>query len=195
MMTITPFAVTQGPADMYWAVFGTADPVDTLATVAAGPPPVPWVGIGGTETGIMCEIDVTVTDIKVDQVIDPIGGRVTDRSITVKTQMKETTLSNLSLVLNQATTITVGAGWTAMELQNTSAATQPQYAALVFDGWAPTLSTSQPARRRFVVRKVLSKPKAQLNYEKAKSAIYDVTFQAYWVSTTITPFRVTDQTA
>lgn len=195
MMTITPYSVCQGPADMYWATFGTADPADTLATVAAGPPPAPWIGIGGTETGIMAEVDVTITDIKVDQVIDPIGGRPTDRSVTIKTQMKEATLANLSLVLNMATTTTVGAGWTALEPLSTSSATQPQYSALVFDGWAPTLATSQPARRRFLARKVLSKPKAQLNYEKSKSAIYDVTFQCYWISNTVQMFRITDQTA
>lgn len=195
MMVITPYAICQGPGDLYFATFGTADPADSTATVVGGPPAAPFVGIGGTETGIMAEIDATYTDLKVDQIVDPVGARMTDRAITIKTQMKELTLGNLALSLNSTVTQTVSGSYTTLELQNTSTATQPQYSVLVFDGWAPTLASSQPARRRFLARKVLSKPKVQLNAEKAKSGIYDITFQCYWVANGIGPFRITDQTA
>lgn len=195
MMTVTPYNICQGPGDLYYAVFGTVDPADSTATVVGGAPAAPFVGIGGTETGIMAEVDATYTDVKVDQVVDPVGARMTDRSITIKTQMKELTLGNLALSMNATVTQTVTGSYTALELQNTSSATQPQYSVIVFDGWAPTLASSAPARRRFLGRKVLSKPKVQLNAEKAKSGVYDVTFQCYWVANNIGPFRITDQTA
>jgi len=76
-----------------------------------------------------------------------------------------------------------------------SNATQPTYSALIFDTWAPTLPTGFPARRRIIVRKVLSKPKLQLVSGKGKNALYDVTWTAYYVSESIKLYRIIDQTA
>jgi hypothetical protein len=195
MMTVTPYNICQGPADMYLAPFGTAEPADSTATVAAGPPPASWVGIGGTEVGVTVEVDVTYADIKVDQLIDMVGTRPTDRQITVKTQMKEATLANFNTAINSLLTVTPQASYTTADALTASSATQPAYTAVMIDGWAPTLASSQPARRRFIIRKCVSKPKVQFLYQKDKSAIYDVTFQAYYVSATTPIFHVVDQTA
>lgn len=195
MMTVTAYNVCQGPADVYLAAFGTTEPADSAATVAAGPPPAPWTGIGGTEIGVTVEVDATYGDIKVDQLIDVIGTRVTDRQITIKTQMKEATLANFNQAVNNLMTITPSASYTTADPLTASSATQPQYTAVMVDGWAPTLASSQPARRRFIIRKCVSKPKAQFLYQKDKAAIFDVTWQAYYVSATTPIFHIVDQTA
>lgn len=195
MMPITPYNLVQGPADLYVAPFGSAEPADSAATVVAGPPGGVWVGVGGTDADVTMEIDVTVDDLKVDQIIDPVGGRVTERSITIKTQLREVTLTNMANALNSMVTTTVNGSYSVQEPVGASNATQPSYSALIFDTWAPTLSTGLPARRRIIVRKVLSKPKLQLVSGKGKNAMFDVTWQAYFVSNSTQLYHQVDQTA
>jgi hypothetical protein len=57
------------------------------------------------------------------------------------------------------------------------------------------LTTGAPALRRVIVRKVLSQVKATLAYDKKTQQAYDVTWQAYFVSSSINPVHVVDQTA
>lgn len=193
-MAVNPINICQGPAQLYVAPFGSAEPTDANATVAAGPPGGAYVDVGGTEIGVTLEIDITYVDLKVNQLIDPVGARPTDRLITVKTQLKEATLANLTTAVNSLTTTVVSSAYTTQDPVTPSSATQPTYIALCLDGWAPTLGTGNPARRRILLRKVISKPKLMLDYELAKPAIYDVTFQAYYVSASTPPFHITDQT-
>jgi len=194
-MTITPYNLVQGPADLYVAAFGTTEPLDSNATVAAGPPGGLWIGVGGTDADVTMEVDVTIDDLKVDQIIDPVGGRPTDRSITIKTQLREVTLANFANAVNGMVTTTVSGSYSVQEPVGASNATQPSYSALIFDTWAPTLSTGLPARRRIIIRKVLSKPKIQLVSGKGKNAMYDCTWQAYYVSGSTQLYHQVDQTA
>jgi len=194
-MTITPYNLVQGPADLYVGAFGTAEPTDANATVVAGSPGAGWTGVGGTEIGVTVEIDVTYVDLKVNQLLDPVGARPTDRLITVKTQLSEATYQNMQTALNQLNTVTVSGAYTTIDPITTTSATQPTYAALIVDGWAPTLSTGLPARRRWIIRKVISKPKVMEDYELAKKVLYDITFQAYYVSSGVPLFHRIDQTA
>lgn len=194
-MTVTPYNLVQGPAQLYIAPFGTAEPADSAATVNAGAPGGSWVDVGGTEIGVTVEIDMTYVDLKVNQLIDPVGARATDRVITVKTQLSEATYQNMNNALNGLNTTTVSSSYTTMDPVTTSSATQPTYAALIVDGWAPTLATGLPARRRWIVRKVISKPKVIEFYDLTKKVLYDVTFQAYYVSPSIPLFHQVNQTA
>lgn len=194
-MSVTPYNLVQGPAQLYVAPFGTAEPADSAATVNAGAPGGSWVDVGGTEIGVTVEIDMTYVDLKVNQLIDPVGARATDRVITVKTQLAEATYQNMNSALNSLNTVTVSSSYTTMEPVTTSSATQPTYAALIVDGWAPTLATGLPARRRWIIRKVISKPKVIEFYDLTKKVLYDVTFQAYYVSPSIQLFHQVNQTA
>lgn len=193
-MTITPYNLVQGPADLYIAPFGSVEPSDANATVAAGPPGGVWVGVGGTDADVTMEIDVTIEDLKVDQLIDPVGGRPTDRAITVKTALREVTLVNMAAAVNNMVTTTVSGSYSTQEPTFASNATQPQYSALIFDTWAPTLATGAAARRRIILRKVLSQPKVQLISGKGKNALYDCTWKAYWVSGSTSLYHQVDQT-
>ena len=182
---------------MYTAPFGTS-----VATyLGANPNSVavagPFVDIGGTTGGVTVEVDETMSDIHVDQLLDPVGARTTARTIQVTTTIMETELTNLQTVLNGTTgaTITSGSGWQELDLVTTTSATQPTYSVLLIDGWAPTLSSGAAAKRRFIVQKALSQPKISMKYDMTNQATVGVTFTAYYVSSSTSPFSIIDGTA
>lgn len=186
--------IVQGPAYFYVAQFGSTEPADSAATVTAGAPGGAFVDAGFTETAVVIEEDQTWTDLKVQQVAMAVGARLTDYLVTVKTQMAEISVNNLTTALNSLTTVTVASSYTTVDRVVTNSATQPTYACLIVDGWGPTLATGQPARWRHTIRKVISKPKIQRNYELTKKTVFDVTFQGYWVSSSISPVHEILQT-
>lgn len=191
-MSVTPGNLVQGPATLYTGAFGVTEPTDANVTSAPG---AGWTDVGATTGGVHFEIDSTYTDQKVDQLVDPAGARLTARKITVQTKLAEATLTNLNLAMNSLITSGAGAGYATADPQTTTSATQPTYAALCIDGWAPVLASGAAARRRVIVRKVLSVAKAQLTYDMTNQAVYDVTFTAYYVSPSIAPFHIVDQSA
>lgn len=182
---------------MYVAAFGSTEPTDASVTPngTITPPSAPWVDAGGTDGGVTYEVDNTYTDLGVDQIIMPVGARLTAMKFTVVTKMSEITLANLNTSLNNVATVAANSGYTTFDINVGSSATQPTYAALIIDGWAPALSSSAPALRRIIVRKVLSQAKATLGFDKKTQQSLDVTFQAYYVSPSIFPVHQIDQTA
>lgn len=186
--------IVQGPAYFYVAAFGSTEPADSAATVAGGPPGGAFVDAGFTETAVVIEEDQTWTDLKVQQVAMAVGARLTDYVVTIKTQMAEISVNNLTTALNGLTTVTVSSSYTTVDRVVTNSATQPNYACVIVDGWGPTLATGQPARWRHTIRKIVSKPKIQRNYELTKKTVYDVTLQGYWVSSSISPVHEILQT-
>lgn len=194
-MSVNFLNICQGPADLYVALAGTAEPLDSAATIAGGPPGGGWVGVGGTEGGITFEQDDNYDDMTVTQLPLAIGSRRTAQSITVRTQMKEATLLNLSTALNSLVVTTASSGYTTVDPTGLQVVTQPIYSALIFDAWAPQLANGTQARRRVIVRKVAAKPKLTLFAEKEKAQMYDVVWQAYFVSPSVRPWHWIDQTA
>lgn len=194
-MSVNPQNLVQGPASLYVAPFGSTEPADSTATVAGGPPGGVWVDAGGTETAVAIEEDVKYTAQRVTQIPMDLGGRMTDYVVTVSTQMAEVNVANLQTALNGLNTVTVSGSYTTVDRIVSSAAVQPTYAALIVDGWGPTLATGQPARWRHIIRKVLSQPKIMRSYAPDKGVVYDVTFSAYWVSASIAPVHEILQTA
>jgi hypothetical protein len=185
-----------GPARLYVAPFGSTEPTDASVTPngTITPPSSPWIDVGGTDGGTTYEADNTYTALTVDQIIMQVGARLTEMKFTVTTKMSEMTLANLNTSLNSITTITTGSGYSAMDINVGSSASQPTYAALIIDGWAPMLNTGAPALRRVIVRKVLSQTKATLSFDKKTQQSLDCAFQAYFVSSSIAPVHIVDQT-
>lgn len=190
--TITPGNLVQGPADVYYGAFGTTEPADAAVGTAPG---AGWTGIGGTQGGVNFEVDNTYDQQTVDQLIDPVGARLTKRAIQVTFKIAEATLTNLNLAMNSLMTQGSGTGYSTSDPQTTTSATQPTYSALIVDGWAPALAGGGAARRRVIVRKVLSQAKVQLTYNMTGNAVYDITWTAYYVSPSIPPFHVVDATS
>lgn len=191
-MSVVPSNLTQGPATLYYAAFGTSAPADSAVT---SPPGAGFTDVGGTQGGVMLEVDLTYTDQTVDQLVDNVGGRLTKRTIQVTTQLAETTLANLQFATNQLLTLSPQSGYSTADMLTTTSATQPTYATLIIDGWAPTTGTTESAcRRRIIVWKVLSQPKISLEYDMAKNGTYNTVFTAYYVSSGVSPIHVVDQT-
>ena len=191
---ITPFNICEGPATVSWAPFGTTEPAD--ADVAADPGGI-WEDVGGTLDGqpVLFEIDLTYGDLTVDQLVDPVGGRLTKRAIQVTLALEETTLDNMLVATNQLGNKSVQPGYTTLDPVTTSSATQPTYTALIIDGWAPTLANGNAARRRIIARKCLTSSKVALEYQKDKPASYALTWKLYYVSDSIPLYHIVDQTA
>lgn len=197
-MAVTPFNIIQGPAQLFVATFGTSVaayyPNINPNSVAIG---APFVDAGGTTGGITVEVDETLSDIKVDQLLDSVGARTTARTIQVTTTLMETALPQLQAALNGTTgaTVTSGSGWQQMDLVTTTSATQPLYSVIIVDGWAPTLSGGTASKRRFIIQKALSMPKISQKFSMTEQATVGVTFTAYYVGASTSPFSILDGTA
>jgi hypothetical protein len=194
-MAINPSNVIQGPATIYWGAFGVTEPADTNAALIAAPG-AGWTDMGATTGGVTVSVEHTYGQIKADQLVDSIGARLTGRTITVAMSLLEATLQNLLVAMNQAGNIaTPASGISTFDPTTATSATQPTYTALLVDGWAPTLGTGAAARRRIIVRKLLSDVKASAKYDLVTQVTWDCTFTAYYVSNSIAPFHIQDQTS
>jgi hypothetical protein len=183
-----------GPAYLYYALYGSVEPAYTAIT--SPPNSSVWTDVGGIADGtsVLLEIEHSLTDIAVEQLIDRVGGRVTKRVIQVTAALNEATLTNMQLAMNQLLTISQGSGYAVADLVTGVTAPQPQYMALMIDGWAPTTGTSEiECRRRAIVRKCLSSSKVDLEYEKTKQVTYATTWSVYWVSSSVSPVEIIDQ--
>lgn len=187
-MAVTATNLVQGPATLYSGAFGATEPAD--AAVNTTPPASSWTDVGGTDGGVKLTIAQSYTELDVDQIVDRVGSRLTKRDFTVETSMAEPTLANLSLALNGGTSASA-AGYASFEPSFASSATQPVYKALLFDGWAPGGTFT----RRVIVRKALSTDAIDLDYTKEKKTMYSVKFSGHYVSASIAPIHVVDQTS
>jgi hypothetical protein len=193
---INPDNIVMGPAFVYWGLSGSTEPA--YASLTSPPSSSVWTDVGGIADGtsVLLEIEHSLTDLAVEQLIDRVGARVTKRVIQVTAALNEATLTNMQLAMNQLLTISPGAGYTVADLQTGITAVQPQYMALIIDGWAPTTGTTEVAcRRRAIVRKCLSSSKVDLEYEKTKQTVYNTTWSVYWVSSSVSPVEIIDQTS
>jgi hypothetical protein len=193
-ISVNPSNLVQGPAILYIAPYGTAEPTDASVTPDGylTIPPSPWTDVGSTESGIVFDVDHTITPQEVDQLIDPAGGRLTKRVVTITATLAEATLQNLNYVTNGILNVDALGGYTTADPNTATSATQPNYYMLMIYGWGPLLQTGRPALRRITVRKVLSQVKASLDYEMTKYATYAVTWTAFYVSAYVPLFHIVE---
>lgn len=195
MTDINPLNYVRGPARLWVGAFGATEPAQTNATLIADPG-TGWTFVGATEGGASWEDDQTVSGTRADQVVDEIGARVTARKTSVTFSMLEATLANLALALNNFGSVTQPAsGISVYDPGQMTAGDIPSYAAILVDGWAPQVAGGGKARRRAIFRKVLNTgAKVMQEYDPTKDALLAATFQCYYVTSTISPYIVMDQT-
>jgi len=192
-MSATPNNLLMGPATVYLGLagVGTVEPADTA--VNSTPAASAWQDVGGTDGGVTMAIDPKFTNFQVDQIVDTPGARLTERAIMVTTVLAEATLANLANALNSTVGAT-GTGFATFEPNYGQFASQLPYSAILMDGWAPSASGAN-WRRRLILRKVLQTGKVEIVYAKDKQVGLAVEWQAFYVSSTIAPFKCWDQTA
>lgn len=186
-MTVAVTNLIQGPGTLYRGAFSATEPAD--AAINTTPQSSAWTDVGGTKDGVTLEVARTYAELAVDQIVDVPDRRLTKREFTVATNMAEATLENFAYAQND-TQPSSGAGFKTFEPTNTSAATQPTYSALLFDGYAPG-----QFRRRFIGRRMLSVDPTTVAYKKEDQTVLNVKFAGHYVSSVIAPFKITDQTS
>lgn len=186
-MSVTATNLIMGPATLYVGAFGATEPADTAVNTT--PAASAWTDVGGTTDGVSLAIDQTYTALSVDQVVDRLGSRLTGREFAIATNLAEGTLENLAYALNGGTAAT-GAGYKSLDPLYASSATQPTYAAVLLDGYAPG-----GFRRRVILRKALSTEKVDSSYTKDGQTVIPVTFTGHYVTSGISPIHIVDQTS
>jgi hypothetical protein len=191
-VAVTSANLVAGPATVYTGAFGATEPASTAVNTV--PSSAAWTDIGGTDGGVKINFDLDYFALEVDQIVDRVGSRLQKREITVETNLAEATLTNLRMALNGGT-ISSSAAWSAFDPLNDNSATQPNYTALIIDGFAPlgTAGASASARRRFIIRKVLNTDAVGTEYKKDGQTFIPVKMTAHYVSGTTSPFVVHDQ--
>lgn len=190
MGTVVTTNLIQGPGTLYSGALGATEPADTA--VAGIPDSGAWTDCGGTSDGLNLSINQEYTELAVDQIVDVPERRMTKREFTVGTNLAEGTLDNLSLALNANVTPSAGGtgatAYESLEARNGNSATQPTYAALIVDGYAP-----EGRQRRFIGRKMLSTGNVAVAYSKANQSVFAVSFAGHFVSSAVAPFKVIDE--
>lgn len=186
-MAVTTTNLIQGAGDLYSAAFGSTEPVDTAFSTA---PDSPFVDCGGTQDGVTLTIKQEYAALSVDQIVDTPERRLTSREFTVATNLAEVTLANLTLALNSYVTASSGgSGGTAYSsltaASSSPGGTGPTYAALIFDGYG-----EGARRRRFTGRKMLQTGDIGQAYTKDKQTLLPVSFVGHYVSPSILPFKI-----
>jgi len=176
-----------GPGTLYTGAFGATEPADSAVNTT--PSASTWTDVGATQDGVNLNVIQEFFELEVDQIVDVPGRRLTKRDLQIQTNMAEPTLANLALALNGGT-VTASASYSTYDPSDDTSATQPTYKALIFDGYAP-----EGLRRRVVARKALSIEGVESAYKKDEQTLFPVTFACHYVSTSIKPFRVIDQTS
>ncbi|MGW6912591.1 phage tail tube protein [Kitasatospora sp. NPDC054939] len=188
-MAVNTANLLLGPATLYRGSFGATEPADSSAAINATPAASAWTDAGGTTDGVKLIVDQTYTELVVDQIVDRAGSRLTKRDMSVETNMAEATLENLSLLMNGGTAAS-GSGYKTFEPSFASSATQPNYSALLFDGWG-----AGSLRRRVIVRKVLNTDSIELAYTKDTQTVLKAKFSAHYVSDVIAPLHIAEATS
>lgn len=188
-MAITSHNVLLGIGEMYVGAFGATEPLDTA--VGTAPDDAIWTSVGATSGGLTVNVNQTFTPLTVDQKMSPVGQRLTERTISVSTQLAEGTLENLKTAINGGTITTGGSGgtaWKKLTPLKSNLAVVPTYIAIIVDGFAPGLLGS---RRRFVGRKALSTDAVEYGLSKTDMTTFGLTLtlqdvsdsvdECYWV--------------
>lgn len=182
-----------GAATIHHAAFGAVEPLDTA--VATEPDALVWTDFGGTDDGVTLTVSREFFKLRMDQTVDAPGRRMTERDITVATNLVEGTLENLARALAQkASDIDTGGtgatAFAALDIEGDDSGAEPDYFALLLRGRAPN-----GKKRNVIVRKALSIEEVESAYKKDDQTLIPVTFAAHWVSTSVRPMRVIDSRA
>lgn len=187
------YQVIQGAGRMYTGVFSaTAANEPGLSAINSAPQASAWTYTGFTSDGITINIDQSFSEMRVDQLADRIGTKLTERQLTLQANLAEATLANLTLGMNGGT-ITTAAGYSYYEPTYDGTELQPTYIAVLFDGYAPASSAGVTKRRRIILRKAISTEAVESAYKKDSLTLVPVTFTSHYVSDTVAPFRIIDE--
>lgn len=193
--TINTTDILAGPGQLWWdlaasAVLPTdADIGSDLTSVGT------WRDGGTTEGGLTITTNQTFHEIRGDQAPDTLARRLTERQVTVATNLLEGSLENLAAALNADPTTAITEDTTAtppyrrFDLEPGQDAFIPVDLSIVVDGWAPGTSKM----RRALTRKANSIESVGKAWRKDGAWMIPVTFAALYVDNTTSPITWWDE--
>lgn len=190
-MPVTATNLIAGSAELYVGDFGAVEPLSTA--VASDLDDEVWRDLGGTNDGVTLNVAREFFRLAVDQIIDAPGRRLTERDVSVATNLAEGTLENLALAMGQpesdvSTGGTGATGYAQLDLEGDDSGAEPAYVAVILRGRAPA-----GKKRNVIIRKALSTEEVESAYTKDGQTLVPVTFMAHWVSKTVRPVRIVDE--
>lgn len=191
-MPVSASNLLVGTATLWTGAFGATEPADTAVATALSTPP--WTDMGGTDGGVTVTAAREYFRLRVDQVVESPGRRLTELDVSVNTNLAEPTLENWKTALAEAAgPITTGGtgptGYAAMDIGGPDEpGTEPTYLAVIMRGKAPA-----GRRRLVIIRKALSIEEVESSYQKDDQVFVPVTFGAHWVSTSIKSVHIVDE--
>jgi hypothetical protein len=177
-MGVTATNAMGGPIKLYTGLVGVTEPATASAAPGAG-----LTDVGGTESGAVLTLSETYTKYQYDQVAMPVGADINTQAATLATNLAEPTLANLRLALNKLASAATDLEFFGDDLTNSS----PQYAALVAVGKKPG-----GGPRLWVLRRCLASGNVGIPFKKDGQTVFPITWEAYFVSSSITPVRTDD---
>ena len=190
MATGTVDNLIQGTGYLYWAPLGTSEPADTAIT---SEPSGDWVNLGFTKEGVELQTTQEFSELEVDQLVFTAERRLMKVEYKIVTNLAEATLDNFKRALNGGTVTDVDADTGTPGYSKFEPLTDPtdvDYGMLIFDGLAPS-----GFPRRVIVRKALQVGDVNAKYAKDGQLVFPVEFAAHYVSSSVKPFKIVDQTA
>lgn len=190
MATVTVTNLIQGPGTLYVGEYSaTAANEPANSAINTTPAASAWTDVGGTKDGVTLEIGREFSELAVDQIIDVPDRRQTKREVTLAVNLAEVTLENLAIAVNEATAnVTSGSGY--KEYSPDENPFLPNYRAMIFDGYAPS-----GYRRRVFGRRMLSTDPIQMAYKKDDQTVYTTKWATHYVSSSVRPYKIVDQTS
>lgn len=180
-----------GAGTLYSGAFQAVEPADSAINTT--PAASAWTDTGATDGGLKFSIDQKFATLTCDQLIDDVGSRLVNRAVMFDTNLAEPTLANLTLAYNGGTSAS-GSNYSTLDGANTTSASQIPYFAALLDGFAPGPVNSN-FRRRVILRKCINSSKVESSYAKDKQTFIPVSFKSHYVSSSVAPFHIVDQTA
>lgn len=189
MGIVTPGNAAMGPGTLYVADFGATEPDGDHTGVYTTPSAVYWTDVGGTLGGLRLKLGQEIKDLEFDQIVMPVDGRITKQEFVFEAKLAEITLANLVIAMNGGT-LTSELGLTTYEPDLSDSSNTPDYKALIFDGFG-----AGGYRRRVVIRKCLSTEPVEIASTKEDQQVYAVSFKAYYVSSSVLPYKIFQATS
>jgi hypothetical protein len=194
---LEPGNLVMGPARLY--IYKNAfDPAlayePNLTDVNLTPAASAWYDTGITLGGTSVTVSPTWTNLVGDQLVDKLGARLTDRDIKCTMNFAEMTRPNLSYAWNMTAGAT-GANYAVSDINAGQTANRAPYRTLLVDGLGPDKTDGSASfKRRVILRKALPSGNTALQWDKTNQQVLAAEFQAFFVSESVSPIRVIDQT-
>jgi hypothetical protein len=184
-VTRTESNVFYGIADIWWHADGTAAP--TSAATLQAPDAAGYTSVGFTAEGVELEVSKDLTDITVEEQLNPVDTVLSGLGIVVRFAIAEDTLAVRQLAYGIGTIVTTAFGASQIGKKVLTLGETLAKKALVVDVVNPLGYTT-----RIHIPSVASVASVGTSYKRAEKRIYPIEYKALCAASAITILEQTD---